>query len=124
MKIVKTWRRLLLILTIGSTELTAFITAVSDGVAKSQKQGVLELVTPIEFEISVTIKNQGKGGLNIIIVEAGGKYEKESISKIKFSMGDPKSVEQMDKIVRILQTYSKTQIEELESSLKLRSKSQ
>jgi len=42
----------------------------------------------LEFELSVVVKKEGKGKLDIAIVSAGGKYEKEAISKIKFSMGN------------------------------------
>lgn len=63
-----------MLLTIGSSELSEFIEAVKDGIAKTQKQGSFELLTPIDFEISVAIKKEGKGGVNIAIVGAGGKY--------------------------------------------------
>lgn len=108
-----------MILAIGSKELTDFITAVNEGITKGQKQGTLELVTPIEFEISVAIKKEGKGGLNITLLEAGGKYEKESISRIKFAMGNPLSMEQLEKIAKIWQIQSKTQNENLESVMQL-----
>ncbi len=108
-----------LLLAIGSTELTEFITAVSEGITKGQKQGILELLTPIEFEISVAIKKEGKGGVNITLIEAGGKYEKESVSKIKFAMGNPLSMEQLEKIAKVWQIQTKISSENFESILKL-----
>ena len=102
-----------------SSELTNFITAVKDGIEKSQKQGSFALVTPIEFEVSIIVKKEGKGGINIAIVGAGGKYEKESISKIKFSMGDPRSLEQLEKMAKLFGISSKTSNENIEAVLKM-----
>ena len=40
----------------------------------------------IEFEIAVIKTKEGKGGLRFLIADASGKYAKESISRIKFSV--------------------------------------
>ncbi len=118
MKIVKTLN-MSDMFDLDSSELTEFINAVREGVLKTQKQGSFELLTPIEFEISIGVKKKGKGGLNIAIVNAGGKYENESISKIKFSIGNPTSWEEFGKMVNVLQTYSKTSGNTTETALKI-----
>ena len=102
-----------------SSELTNFIIAVKDGIEKSQKQGSFTLVTPIEFEVSIIVKKEGKGGINIAIVGVGGKYEKESISKIKFSMGDPQSLAELEKMAKLFGISSKTSNENIEAVLKM-----
>lgn len=90
-----------------SSELAEFINAVRKGIETAQENALFELLTPIEFEISVIVKKEGKGGINIVIVGAGGKYEKESVSKIKFSMGNPLSTEQFIKHEQLRQMRSK-----------------
>jgi len=48
-------------LTVNSSELTDFINAVKEGIEKTQTQNSFELIKPIEFEISVIVKKEGKG---------------------------------------------------------------
>ena len=104
-------------MTVNSSELTDFINAVKESIEKTQTQGSFELIAPIEFEVSIVVKKEGKGGINIAIVGAGGKYEKESISKIKFSMGNPQSLEQLEKMTRIFGISSKTSNENIKTIL-------
>lgn len=101
-----------------STSLTDFINAVKNGIKNSQEAGSFELLTPIEFEVTVATTKEGKAGLNIVVVGAGGKYEKESVSKIKFSMGHPLSLEQLEKVVKVWQIQSKISNETIETFLK------
>lgn len=105
-------------MTVNSSELTDFINAVKESIEKTQTQNSFELIKPIEFEISVIVKKEGRGGVNIAIVEAGGKYEKESVSKIKFSMGNPHSWEELEKMARTFGISSKTSNENIEIMLK------
>ena len=58
------------------------IESVKEGL-KGKKCGVAGL---IEFEIAVIKTKEGKGGLRFLIADASGKYAKESISRIKFSV--------------------------------------
>ena len=101
-----------------SVKLQDFIKSVSDQVLNSQKNGSFELLTPIDFEVSVSIKKEGKGGIDIVVVSAGGKYEKEEISTIKFSMGRTGSIEQIEKVAKLWQITSKVSNENIESALK------
>lgn len=72
---------------IESKEITDFINAVKDGIAKSQADGTFELMSNVDFELSVVAKKQGEGKVNIVIAGIGAESEKQSISRIRFSMG-------------------------------------
>lgn len=87
---------------IDSQEITDFIDAVKLGIAKSREQGKFDLISTVEFELSVVVKKEGEGKFNIAIVGGGGKYEKEAITKIKFSMGDPNSYDELRKLGEIM----------------------
>jgi len=99
-------------------KLQDFIKSVTEEVSKSQKTGHFELLTPIDFEISISVKKEGKGRIELLVVGAGGKYEKNEVSKIKFSLGDPHSLEQTLKIVKLWQTSSSTSNENIDALLK------
>ena len=58
------------------------IESVKEGL-KGKKCGVASL---IEFEIAVIKTKEGKSGLRFLVADASGKYAKESISRIKFSV--------------------------------------
>lgn len=45
-----------------------------------------ELGKDMDFELSVAKTKGVKGGGKFVVVEAGGKYEKEEISKVKISI--------------------------------------
>jgi len=119
MTIVKTVKEFYLSLTDDSSELTKFIEAVREGVQKTQKDGSFELLTPIEFEVSVTVKKEGDGGIHIAIVGVGGSYAKESISRIKFSMGSIHTWDQLAKMVEVFRTHQKMSNEQIESTIKI-----
>ena len=97
----------------NSVKLQDFIKSVSEEVLQSQKDGKFELLTPIDFEVTVSVKKVGKGGIDIVVVGAGGKYEKEETSTIKFSMGNPASVEQLEKMTKLWQISSNIHNENL-----------
>lgn len=78
---------------IESQEITDFINSVKTGIAKSQADGTFELMSNVDFELSVVVKKQGKGKVNIAIAGAGGEYEKQSISRIRFSMGSQATID-------------------------------
>ena len=58
------------------------IESVKEGL-KGKECGVAGL---IEFEIAVIKTKKGQGGFRFLIADASGKYSKESISRIKFSV--------------------------------------
>ena len=53
-------------------------------VGENRSQFILS--SPIEFEIAVIVKKEAKGKINVLVVEAGGKYEQKTISRIKFQI--------------------------------------
>jgi len=68
-------------------EIEEFIKKTYEGISAGQNEN-FELMSNVEFELSVVVNKSGKGGIDLAIVGAGGKYSKESVSKIKFSMGN------------------------------------
>jgi hypothetical protein len=64
------------------------ISSTVEGISESLKGKSVGVLGVIEFELSVVTKKVGGGKVKLILAEAGGKYEKEEISKIKFSIGD------------------------------------
>ena len=57
------------------------------GIASALKDTNLAILAPIELELSVVTKKVGAGKVKLVLVEAGGKYEKEEISRIKLYIG-------------------------------------
>ncbi len=57
------------------------------GVTEAVKDTNLAVLGLMEFELSVITKKIAGGKLRLALVEAGGDYQKEEISKIKFSIG-------------------------------------
>lgn len=70
-----------------SQEITDFLKAVQAGI-KSGSSDEFRLVSNVEIELAVIVNKEGGGKVNLAIVGGEGKYEKESVSKIKFSMGN------------------------------------
>jgi len=68
-------------------EIEEFIKKTYEGISAGENDN-FELMSNVEFELSVIVNKSGKGGIDLAIVGAGGKYSKESVSKIKFTMGD------------------------------------
>lgn len=69
-----------------SKELEAYVKSVITAVDNSKHRDMV-LKSDIEFELSVLTSKEAEGGIKILIANAGGKYEKEAVSKIKFSIG-------------------------------------
>ena len=57
-------------------------TAINDGIPKG-----FYLQGEIEIELVVVSSKDVGGKLSILVAEAGGKYQKEELSKIKFKIG-------------------------------------
>ncbi len=73
-------------MTINQQELTNYVKAVIEGVQNGIPEDY-EIKSTIDFELAVINTKEAKGGINILVADGKGKYEKESISKIKFSVG-------------------------------------
>lgn len=63
---------------------------VSSAIFEQTDKKVITTVDPIEFELAVAVKKSGGGKINLLLVDADGKYEKEYVSKIKFAVYDRK----------------------------------
>ena len=58
------------------------VTQINDGIPDTHY-----LKGEIEVELSIVSTKEMGGKLNIMIAEAGGKYQREELSKIKFKIG-------------------------------------
>ena len=68
------------------SELTTYIKSVLDSIEKAQTDTFVAR-PPIDFEISVVSTKDKGGKFHIFIADVNVKYEKEYISKIKFTFG-------------------------------------
>lgn len=66
-------------------ELAEFTRAALQGIRKGVSEGFL-LTEPVRFSLAVVKIKEGGGGLKIHVVEAGGKYKAEEITKIEFEV--------------------------------------
>ncbi|MEX1995812.1 MAG: hypothetical protein WD884_00335, partial [Nitrosopumilaceae archaeon] len=57
----------------------------------NSKTREFRLKSNVEFELSILTKKEASGKMSILIADVGGIYEKEAVSKIKFSMGYEKN---------------------------------
>lgn len=62
------------------------ISAISS-IAEVTKTKDVGIVGPIEIELAVVTKKTANGKMKLFLVEAGADYEKEKLSRIKFSLG-------------------------------------
>lgn len=67
-------------------ELEEFVKNVITAIDNSKHRNTI-LKSNIEFEILVSTKKEIRAGFKIWLANGDGKYEKDAISKIKFSMG-------------------------------------
>ena len=76
-------------MTYDSKNITEFIQSSIEGIEEGiqSNKSKFRFETPIEFELSVSVKKRAEGKIDIVVASAGGKYDKEEISKIKFSIG-------------------------------------
>ncbi|MCE2505594.1 MAG: hypothetical protein J4F36_03790 [Nitrosopumilaceae archaeon] len=78
---------------IEANEITEFVNAVKNGISKSEETGNFQLMTNIDFELSVITKKSAGGKVNIAIARAGGDYENQAISKVRFTMGNQATID-------------------------------
>jgi len=92
---------------IEANEITEFVNAIKDGISKSEKTGKFQLMTNIDFELSVVTKKLGGGKFNIAIAKAGGEYEKQAISKVRFSMGNQATLDKgITSLTKVLSAFA------------------
>lgn len=74
---------------IESKELKEYISSTLEAIKKGVSDTGFEITKPIEFNLAITNKSEGGGGLKIYVVNAEGKTTSEEISHIKFQV-EPK----------------------------------
>lgn len=67
-------------------EIAEFIRAALQGIrAGTSAQNVI-ITEPIKFNLAVTKIKEGGGGVKIHVVDAGGKYKAEELTRIEFEV--------------------------------------
>lgn len=74
--------------------------------------GDLELKTPIEMELNVTVSGKAGAGLDINVIEFGAKVEATQVQKVRFSIGQKSEVEEAEKAARIAKAIADKKDEE------------
>ncbi len=69
-----------------SEDLKEIVSTTIESIKEGMKGKEAGVIGPIEFELAVIKSKGAKGGLRFFLADASGKYSKESISKIKFSV--------------------------------------
>lgn len=71
---------------VNEAEISEFVKSTLNGI-KSGIEGENALITaPIKFNLAVTKIKEGSGGLKILVVDAGGKYKAEELTRIEFEV--------------------------------------
>ncbi len=70
----------------NSEELSEFIRSTIQGIKKGLEGENFTIVEPIKFNIAVAKIKEGGGGFKLHVVDAGGKYKAEEITKIQFEV--------------------------------------
>lgn len=70
----------------NSDELAEFIKSTIQGIKRGINDEGFLIVEPIKFDIAIAKIKEGSGGFKIYVVDAGGKYKAEEITKIQFEV--------------------------------------
>lgn len=70
----------------NSEELSEFIRSTIKGIKKGLEGEPFSIVEPIKFNVAVAKIKEGGGGFKLHVVDAGGKYKAEEITKIQFEI--------------------------------------
>lgn len=76
---------------IDSEELEELIRSTIASIEKGKGKNY-RLSGNIEFEVAVVNVKKAKGGVKLLVVDASGKYRKETISKIKFQISEKREI--------------------------------
>jgi len=71
---------------IESKELQDFIESTLASIDRALKNTGYRLTGPVKFQIAVVSAKRAEGGLKLLVVDASGKYDKESTSRIEFEV--------------------------------------
>ena len=67
-------------------EISEFIKATLQGIRNGIAGENVVLTEPIKFDLAVTKIKEGGGGVKVYVMDAGGKYKAEEITKIQFEV--------------------------------------
>lgn len=70
----------------NSEELSEFIRSTIKSIRKGLEGENFVIVEPIKFNVAVAKIKEGGGVLKLHVVDAGGKYKAEEITKIQFEI--------------------------------------
>lgn len=70
----------------NSDELSEFIQSTIRGIRKGLEGEKFSIVEPIKFDLAVAKVKEGGGGFKLHVVDAGGKYKAEEVTKIQFQI--------------------------------------
>ena len=73
-------------MSIDSNELSEFIQSTIKGIKKGLEGADYLIIEPIKFNVAVAKIKEGGGGFKLHVVDAGGKYKAEEITKIQFEI--------------------------------------
>lgn len=70
----------------NSEELAEFIKSTITGIKKGMDGEDFIMVEPIKFNVAVAKMKEAGGGFKIYVVDAGGKYKAEEITRVQFEI--------------------------------------
>ena len=70
----------------NTDELSEFIRSALKGIKKGIEGEKFYLSESVKFDVAVTKIKEGGGGFKLHVVDAGGKYRAEEITKIQFEI--------------------------------------
>lgn len=73
-------------MSIDEKEISEFIKAAIQGIRNGISGQNVMLIEPIKFNLAVTKIKEGGGGVKIHVVDAGGKYKTEEITRMEFEV--------------------------------------
>lgn len=76
---------------IDSEELEELIRSTISSIEKGKGKDY-RLHGSVEFEVAVVNVKKAKGGVKLLVVDASGKYGKETVSKIKFQISKKREI--------------------------------
>jgi len=82
---------------VNQEELESLVRGTIESLKKGTESSGFHILNPIEFELAVVRITDKGGDVKLRVVEAGGKYSKEEVSKIKFKLGQGSSFRAMSR---------------------------
>jgi hypothetical protein len=67
---------------------------------EQEKEAPVFWVNSIELELQITVKREGKGGIKVYVVEAGGGISRDDVQKVKVSIAPLLTREEIRKLYK------------------------